>query len=55
MSGKLDVDFFVGGSGIHSQSTACANALSRALYKAFPRLKKILRRAGLVTMDRRIK
>ena len=53
--GKIDVDFFVGGSGIHSQSTACATALSRAIYKAFPRVKRILRKAGLVTMDARFK
>ena len=55
MSGLIDIDFFVGGSGIHSQSTACGTALSRALYKTYPQLKKILRKAGLVTIDPRFK
>ena len=55
IAGKIDIDFYIEGSGIHSQSQACCNSLSRALYKAYPRFKKLLRRAGLVTIDPRFK
>lgn len=55
MAGKIDVDFFIQGSGTHSQAAACCTALTRALYKAYPRFKKLLRRAGLVTIDPRFK
>lgn len=52
---KFSVKVKVAGGGISGQAGAISHALARALVKADDTLRPILRRAGLLTRDARVK
>jgi len=53
--GKYDVNAHVKGSGYASQIGAVRQAVSKAIINASPELRPILRKAGLLTRDPRVK
>ena len=55
MSGKIDVDAKITGGGLFGQAGALRHGISRALIVMDPDLKPVLKRAGLVTRDSRVK
>lgn len=50
---SMDVDFFLWGGGVHAQIEAASLALSKALIKYNPSVKKSMRENGLMTLDKR--
>ena len=52
---KFDLEIKILGGGLRSQSEACRLAISRCLVKLNPENKKILRAAGFMTRDPRVK
>jgi len=50
---SMDVDFFIWGGGVHAQIEAASLALSKALIKYNPSVKKSMRENGLMTLDKR--
>jgi small subunit ribosomal protein S9 len=54
-TGKFDVKSYVTGGGIVSQIGAVRQAVSKAISLANPELRTVLRRAGLLTRDPRVK
>ena len=55
MAGKFDMVVTVGGGGPSGQASAIRMGLSRALLSYNEELKSLLRRAGLLTRDPRMK
>lgn len=53
--GKLDVSAIVHGGGVSGQTTAVQHGLARALAKMDESLRPVLRKAGMLTRDARIK
>ena len=53
--GTLDVYANIKGGGLSGQAGALRHGISRALINMDPELKPVLKRAGLVTRDSRIK
>ncbi|MBO8131500.1 MAG: 30S ribosomal protein S9 [Candidatus Marinimicrobia bacterium] len=53
--GKFDVRVKVSGGGITGQTDAVRHAVARALEKYDPELRKILKPAGLLSRDPRVK
>ena len=53
--GKVDISVTVNGGGISGQTTAVQHGLARALTKMDGNLRPVLRQAGLLTRDARIK
>jgi small subunit ribosomal protein S9 len=53
--GQYDVWATVRGGGIHSQIQAVRHGIARALVQAHPEFRKVLREAGLLTRDPRMK
>ena len=53
--GTLDVYANIKGGGLSGQAGALRHGISRALINMNPELKPVLKRAGLVTRDSRIK
>lgn len=55
LEGKLDVSVLVAGGGITGQVDAVRHGLSRALLKMDEGFRPVLRKAGLLTRDARVK
>ena len=55
MLNKLDVTINVSGGGICGQASAIRHGISRALLEYNPDLRSVLKKAGLLTRDSRIK
>jgi small subunit ribosomal protein S9 len=55
MEGKLDISVKVQGGGITGQTGAVRHGLARALVKMDPELRPIMRKAGFLTRDSRMK
>ena len=55
MTGKIDVYAKITGGGLFGQAGALRHGISRALVVMDPELKPVLKRAGLVTRDSRVK
>lgn len=53
--GKFDVRINVRGSGLNSQAGAVRHGIARALCKLNPELRRVLKKAGLLTRDSRMK
>ena len=53
--GKVDVSVVVSGGGVTGQVDASTHAISRAILKLDPDVRKVLRAAGLLTRDARVK
>ncbi len=53
--GRVDVSVRVSGGGVTGQVDASVYAISRALLKLDPDVRPVLRRAGLLTRDARVK
>lgn len=53
--GKVDVSVLVSGGGVTGQVDASAHAISKAILKLDPDVRKVLRGAGLLTRDARVK
>jgi len=54
-AGKFDVYLNVKGGGISGQAGACRHAISRALLKVDGALRPVLKQAGFLTRDPRMK
>jgi small subunit ribosomal protein S9 len=54
-AGKFDVAVLVNGGGINGQAGAIRQGLARAILKAMPETKPLLRKSGLLTRDSRMK
>ena len=52
---KFDVEAHVNGGGLTGQAEAIRLGLSRAILKINPELRKLLKKAGLLTRDPRVK
>ncbi|MGA2138740.1 MAG: 30S ribosomal protein S9 [Verrucomicrobiia bacterium] len=52
---KFDVFISVGGGGVSGQAGAISHGIARALLKASPDLKGVLRKKGFLTRDSRMK
>lgn len=55
MTGKFDIKVNITGGGISGQAQAVRHGISRALLEYDPELRKILKPAGMLTRDARIK
>ena len=55
LSDSVDISVHVSGGGVTGQVDATAHAISRALLKLDPETRTILRGAGLLTRDARVK
>jgi len=55
MSGKLDISANIRGGGLSGQAGALRHGIVRALIVMNPEMKQVLKRAGLVTRDSRVK
>ncbi|MGO0121792.1 30S ribosomal protein S9 [Desulfothermobacter acidiphilus] len=55
VTGKFDVKATVSGGGVTGQAGAIRLGIARALVQADPGLRPVLRRAGLLTRDPRMK
>jgi len=53
--GKYDVDVDVQGGGVSGQAGAVRHGIARALAEADPDLRSVLKRAGFLTRDPRMK
>ena len=53
--GKVDVSVIVSGGGVTGQVDASVHAISRAILKLDPDVRKVFRGAGLLTRDARVK
>jgi len=53
--GKLDISAIVSGGGVSGQTTAVQHGVARALVKMDANLRPILRQAGMLTRDARVK
>ena len=53
--GHVDVSVMVSGGGVTGQVDASVHAISRALLKLDPDVRSVLRGAGLLTRDARVK
>jgi small subunit ribosomal protein S9 len=53
--GKLDISVNVTGGGISGQAGAIKHAISRALLEYNPEFREVLKRAGFLTRDSRVK
>jgi len=53
--GKLDVTINVDGGGISGQAGAIRHGISRALLEFNPEFREVLKRAGFLTRDSRVK
>jgi len=53
--GNFDVKVTVSGGGISGQAAAIRHGITRALLKFNPEFRQVLKKAGLVTRDARIK
>ncbi|MBW1741931.1 MAG: 30S ribosomal protein S9 [Deltaproteobacteria bacterium] len=53
--GNFDVKVTVSGGGISGQAAAIRHGITRALLKYNPEFRQVLKKAGLVTRDARIK
>jgi small subunit ribosomal protein S9 len=53
--GNFDVKVNVSGGGISGQAAAIRHGITRALLKFNPEFRQVLKKAGLVTRDARIK
>ena len=53
--GKLDIVANVRGGGLSGQAGALRHGITRALMEMDPELRPVLKRAGLVTRDSRVK
>ena len=51
----MDVSVLVSGGGVTGQVDASAHAISKAILKLDPDVRKVLRGAGLLTRDARVK
>ena len=54
-SGKFDVKIMVLGGGVSGQAGAVKMGIARALIKADPNLRPVLKKAGFLTRDSRMK
>jgi len=54
MEGKFDIKVKVCGGGVSGQAGAIRHGIARALLKANPELRPILRRGGFLTRDSRM-
>ncbi len=54
-AGKFDLFISVGGGGVSGQAGAISHGIARALLKASPDLKGVLRDKGFLTRDSRMK
>lgn len=55
LEGKLDVSVLVNGGGVTGQVDAVRHGLARALLKMDENFRPVLRKAGLLTRDARVK
>ena len=55
MNGKLDISANIKGGGLSGQAGALRHGIVRALIIMDPEMKQVLKRAGLVTRDSRVK
>ena len=55
MMGKLDIVANVRGGGLSGQAGALRHGITRALMEMDPELRPVLKKAGLVTRDSRVK
>jgi len=55
LDGKIDIVANVKGGGLSGQAGALRHGITRALMNMNPELRPVLKRAGLVTRDSRIK
>jgi small subunit ribosomal protein S9 len=55
MMGKLDIIANVRGGGLSGQAGALRHGITRALMEMDPELRPVLKKAGLVTRDSRVK
>ena len=55
MSGKIDVIANVSGGGLSGQAGALRHGITRALLNMDPELRPVLKKAGLITRDPRVK
>lgn len=53
--GKIDVYANISGGGLSGQAGALRHGIARALLKLDPELRLVLKRAGLITRDSRVK
>ena len=53
--GKFDVNVNVSGGGISGQATAIRHGITKALLQVNPEFRPVLKKAGFVTRDPRIK
>jgi small subunit ribosomal protein S9 len=53
--GKFDVNVNVAGGGISGQATAIRHGITKALLQVNPEFRPVLKKAGFVTRDPRIK
>ncbi|NVM22564.1 MAG: 30S ribosomal protein S9 [Desulfobacterales bacterium] len=53
--GRFDVDVNVSGGGISGQASAIRHGITKALLQVNPEFRPILKKAGFVTRDSRIK
>jgi len=54
-TGKIDITANVVGGGLSGQAGALRHGITRALMEMDPELRPVLKRAGLVTRDSRVK
>jgi small subunit ribosomal protein S9 len=55
MTGKFDITANIRGGGLSGQAGALRHGITRALINMDPELRPVLKRAGLVTRDSRVK
>jgi len=55
MENRFNISIRVRGGGVSGQSGAASLGISRALLKAHPELREVLRRGGFLTCDARVK
>ncbi len=54
-SGKIDIRVNVSGGGIAGQAGAIRHGISRALIKMNPQFRSVLKKAGMITRDSRVR
>jgi small subunit ribosomal protein S9 len=55
LEGKVKITVHVSGGGIHAQAEAIRHGITRALVEYNPEFRKLLRDAGFITRDPRMK
>jgi small subunit ribosomal protein S9 len=53
--GKMDIDVNVAGGGLAGQAGAIRHGITLALTKMNPQLRPVLKKAGMITRDSRVK